>query len=135
MGSQDGSDRRRRLVWSDTDMDQIIGHLLRVGLMCAAAVVSIGAIIYLIRHGGETAAYRVFQGEPIKYRSITGILGEMERFRGRGFILAGILVLMSTPVARVAFSVIAFLRKKDTVYVLVTAFVLAILLFSLLRSG
>jgi uncharacterized membrane protein len=135
MGSRDGSERRRRPVWSDTDMDRIIGNLLRTGLAGAAALVLVGAVIYFARHGGETAAYHIFQGEPAEYRQIRGIFGQLERFRGRGFILAGLLVLMATPVARVAFSLIAFLRRKDVVYSLVTGLVLAILLFSLLRSG
>jgi len=135
MGSPTGSEHRRRFAWSDLDMDRIIGTLLRAGVTAAAAVVFVGTVIYLARHGGETAAYHVFRGEPPEYRGIRGILGEMGRIRGRGFILAGLLVLMATPVARVAFSVIAFLRQRDYVYVLVTLFVLGILLFSLLRSG
>jgi len=116
-------------------MDRIISVLLRAGLTAAAAVVLVGAIIYLVRHGGETAAYHVFRGEPPQYRKVLGIFGEMERFRGRGFILAGLLILMATPIARVAFSVAAFFRQRDYVYVFVTLFVLAVLLFSLFRVG
>jgi uncharacterized membrane protein len=116
-------------------MDRIIGGLLRVGLTCAAAVVLFGAVIYLARHGGETAAFHVFRGEPREYKRIPSIIQEAGRMSGRGFILAGLLILMATPILRVAFSVIAFLRQGDRVYVLATVLVLALLLFSLLRSG
>ncbi len=136
MDSPTGSDRRRlRSFWTDADMDRIISFLLRAGLAAAAAIVLVGAVIYLARHGGETADYRVFQGEPPQYRQVAGIFREMEQLRGRGFILAGLLVLMGTPVLRVAFSVVAFFRQRDYIYVFVTLFVLAVLLFSLLRSG
>jgi uncharacterized membrane protein len=43
----------------------------------------------------------------------------------------GILILIATPVARVAFSVFAFAEERDRMYVIVTLIVLALLLFSL----
>ncbi len=135
MESPTGFRRRLRSFWTDADMDRIISVLLRTGLAAAAAIVLVGAVIYLARHGGETAGYHVFRGEPPQYRKVGGIFGLMGQLRGRGFILAGLLVLMATPVARVAFSVVAFFRQRDYVYVFITLFVLAVLLFSLLRSG
>jgi uncharacterized membrane protein len=46
-------------------------------------------------------------------------------------IQLGILILIATPVARVAFSVFAFAEERDWMYVVVTLIVLALLLFSL----
>jgi uncharacterized membrane protein len=46
-------------------------------------------------------------------------------------ILLGLLLLVATPIARVALSLVAFMRQRDRRYVLITAIVLAILLFSL----
>ena len=52
--------------------------------------------------------------------------------RGRGLIQLGLLVLIATPVARVAFSVYAFLRQRDVrLYVGVTLVVLSLLVYSL----
>jgi uncharacterized membrane protein len=51
--------------------------------------------------------------------------------RGRGLIQLGVLLLIATPVARVAVSLVAFLRQRDRTYALVTAFVLLVLLASL----
>ncbi|HBZ00602.1 MAG TPA: DUF1634 domain-containing protein, partial [candidate division Zixibacteria bacterium] len=42
----------------------------------------------------------------------------------------GILILIATPIARVAFSIYAFARQRDIVYIIITIFVLAALLFS-----
>jgi uncharacterized membrane protein len=50
---------------------------------------------------------------------------------GRGLIQLGLLFLIATPVARVAFSVAAFALEKDTLYVAVTLVVLTLLLLSL----
>jgi uncharacterized membrane protein len=45
------------------------------------------------------------------------------------------LVLIATPVARVAFSAAAFALERDWLYVGVATLVLMILLYSLLGSG
>jgi uncharacterized membrane protein len=50
---------------------------------------------------------------------------------GRGLIPLGLLLLIATPVARVAFSVVAFARQRDATYVAITFTVLALLLYSL----
>jgi uncharacterized membrane protein len=44
----------------------------------------------------------------------------------------GLVLLIATPVARVAFSVVAFFLQRDRAYVAITSIVLAVLLFSLL---
>ena len=47
----------------------------------------------------------------------------------------GMLMLIATPISRVAASVILFLRERDTLYVGVTLLVLGMLLFALLVVG
>ena len=56
-------------------------------------------------------------------------------FSGRGIIQFGLLLLIATPVMRVAFTVISFMIQRDRVYVGVTLIVLAVLLFSLTGGG
>jgi uncharacterized membrane protein len=51
---------------------------------------------------------------------------------GRGLIQLGLLILIATPIARVAFSVVAFLYQRDWTYVVVTLIVLGLLVYSLL---
>jgi hypothetical protein len=53
------------------------------------------------------------------------------RLGGRGLTQFGLLLLIATPVARVAFSVAGFFRERDYVYVGLTLVVLAVLLHSL----
>ena len=118
-------------VWTDQKIEDIIGNLLRVGVGTAAAVVFVGAAIYLVRHGTGHANYRVFHGQPSDLRSLRGIIQAALSLRARGIMQLGLVLLIATPVARVAFSVVAFAIEGDRMYVVFTLIVLAILSFSL----
>lgn len=117
--------------WTDARLDQLIGNLLRAGVLVAAAVVLAGGIVYLIHHGAALPAYQIFRGEPSNLRSVVGIAAGALAGRGRGLIQLGLLLLIATPVARVAFSVIGFALQRDRKYVFVTLIVLGALLYSL----
>ncbi len=121
--------------WRDRRIEIILGNLLRAGVLFSAAVVLCGACIYLFRHAHEPADYRVFRGEPSEFRTIPGVIQSVINGRGRGLIQLGLLLLIATPIARVAFSVAGFAIERDRLYVVFTLIVLAILLYSLLGSG
>ena len=116
-------------------MDEIMGRLLRAGVILSAVFVLAGGAVYLARHPEPVTDYRVFQGEPEELRTISGIFHEALAFRGRGLIQLGLLILIATPIARVAFSVVAFLYQRDWTYVVVTLIVLGLLVYSLLGGG
>jgi uncharacterized membrane protein len=126
---------RQRNVLSDQMVEEIIGELLRAGVIIAASVVSLGGIVYLVRHGAEKPNYRMFLGEPADLRGVSGIMAEARSFSGRGIIQLGVLLLVATPVARVIFSVAAFALQRDRAYVVITLIVLAALGYSLLGAG
>ena len=123
------------LAQTDKRMDELLGLLLRSGVLLAAAIVFAGGVIYLGRHPVAANNYHVFQGEPKSLRTISGILSEAIAFKGRGLIQFGLLVLIATPIARVTFSVLAFCFQRDWKYVFFTMVVLALLLCSLIRGG
>jgi len=117
---------------SDQQVERMIGALLRAGLIAAAAMVLLGAVVYLARHGGEQLDYRVFRGEPADLRSISGIAHRALEWRGTGLIQLGLLILLATPVARVALSLVFFALQRDRLYVAVTVVVLGVLLYSVI---
>jgi uncharacterized membrane protein len=121
--------------WTERELELLLGRLLQVGVAISAAVVLAGGAVYLVRHGGARPHYGRFVGEPAELRSVTGILDAVAARRGRAIIQLGLLLLIATPVARVAFSLVAFLRERDRAYVLITSFVLALLLVSLAGLG
>jgi uncharacterized membrane protein len=121
--------------WRDRRLEIVLGNLLRAGVLFSAAIVLAGACVYLYRHAHERANYRVFVGEPSDFRTIPGVVHSVINGRGRGLIQLGLLFLIATPIARVAFSVVGFAIERDRMYVVFTVIVLAILLYSLLGSG
>jgi uncharacterized membrane protein len=81
------------------DPDIAISWLLRTGVLLSAALIMVGMITHLAGANG------------------------------RMIIMAGLLVLIATPVARVVFSIFIFMREADRLYVAITSAVLLILLF------
>ncbi len=125
---------KQKNAWSDQRVEEIIGDLLRTGVIIAASTVLLGGIVYLARHGSEAPNYRVFVGEPADLRGVFGIIADTRAFSGRGVIQLGLLLLVATPVTRVIFSVAAFALQRDRTYVVITLIVLAVLGYSLFGS-
>ena len=122
--------------WTDQKLEVVIANLLRAGVTFAAALVLTGGLVFVIRHGLAPANYSVFAGRPADLRHWVDILRAAVSLRGRGIIQLGLLFLIATPVARVAFAAFAFAMERDWLYVGVSAVVLVVLLYSLLaRHG
>jgi len=68
---------------------------------------------------------------PVTLSSIASGLASLDP---PSIIQLGFLVLLATPVARVALSLLLFAAEKDTRFVYLTGAVLAILLFSILAT-
>lgn len=120
---------------SDAAIERMVSVVLRTGVLVSACVVLAGGVYYLVRHGSEMADYRTFRGVP----GIDRMPGEIVRgafeLRGRSIIQAGILILIATPIARVALSLVGFALEGDRKYVAITAIVLAVLLYSLVSGA
>jgi uncharacterized membrane protein len=113
-------------------IENSMGNLLRVGVLSAAAVVLLGGIYYLIAHGLEQPDYHTFNSEPSDLKGFAGIFRNVLAFSPRGVIQFGLLLLIATPLARVLFALIAFLREGDRKFVGITLLVLAFLLYGFL---
>ena len=128
MTAPDSSDARRPI----RACSSVVGNLLRFGVLLAAAVVLAGGIAYLARHGAAIPDYRVFRGQPANLRSLGGIVRSALALDERGVVQLGLVLLIATPIARVAIAGVAFVFERDRTYVLVALLVLALLLRSLL---
>jgi uncharacterized membrane protein len=117
---------------TDAQVQRAVGGLLRGGVLLAASVVLVGGILFLARHGGARPDYRVFHGEPLDLRGLAGTMRDVVALRGRGIVQLGVLLLIATPVARVALTAVAFAFERDRIYVVVALIVLGLLLLSLL---
>jgi uncharacterized membrane protein len=119
-------------------IELLIARLYRWGVALSFAIVVVGvALLLLTRQSGYPQAgfddissilqYRVNPNFPNSLSDVfTGVL-VLKPF---AIISLGLLVLIALPVLRVALTVAAFARQRDWVYLMITAFVLAMLLLS-----
>ncbi|MCU0535488.1 MAG: DUF1634 domain-containing protein [Hydrococcus sp. Prado102] len=119
---------------SDRILEQLLSNLLKYGVFLASAIVLIGGILYLIRHGGEPADYQFFQGEPAEFCSPIGVVRAVLSGSRRGLIQLGLLLLVATPMVRVVVSLLAFCWRRDFLYAMLTLLVLAGLIYSTLGA-
>ena len=117
--------------WSDYEVEQLIGRLLQIGVLVAALVALGGGIWLLSQHGSDIVDYRVFRGEPTMLSSLSGIVRGVAALDSRAIVQAGLVLLILTPVARVALTLVAFIIQRDRTYIVVTAIVLVLLLYGL----
>lgn len=122
------------MKWSDEQAQQVIGNLLRIGVIAAASIVLAGGVLYLVRHGGEPAQTKSFRGEPADLTTPAGVLSDVLAFKARGIIQLGLLATIAVPILRVLFSIGSFALERDWLYVAITSVVFAILCATLVYS-
>jgi len=120
---------------TDQSLERGVSVLLMTGVMIAGAVTLAGGAMFLLRHWGDHVEYQHFHSQPRIDRILPEILKGAISLRARSVIQLGMLLLIATPVARVAFSLYGFALERDRVFVAVTALVLAILLYSLISGA
>ncbi len=121
-------------IKQDKNLEIIMSKLLRIGVFLAVSFVLFGGIFFLIHHGTSLPSYKTFKGEPSDLKNIPGIFNDMFTFSTGSIIQFGLILLIATPVARVIFSVVAFLYEKDYLYTVFTLIVLTVLLYSFFAS-
>src|SRR5690242_907113 len=88
--------------WTDDDVEHLIGTWLRIGTLVAAAVTVLGGVLFLAHHSSARADYHTFTSEPAQLRHLTDIVIGAFHLESRAVIQLGILLLIATPVVRVA---------------------------------
>lgn len=120
---------------SDHAVQQAIGTVLRLGVLIAAGVTLVGGLLLLAQHGGNPAAFGTFRGEPPLLKTLAGIVRGAASLDGTALAQLGLVLLIATPVARVALTLVAFAFQRDRAYVIITAIVLALLVYGLVFGG
>ncbi|AYL98119.1 DUF1634 domain-containing protein [Mucilaginibacter celer] len=116
---------------ADRDIELLVGRLLRSGVITASCIVLIGGIYLLLQNGSSAMpSYHHFGGENASYTTFQGILSSAWHLNAKGIVQLGIVVLIATPVLRIALSLFGFALEKDWLYVIITTIVLAVMLLS-----
>jgi uncharacterized membrane protein len=121
-------------IQMDAQLEQLLSRVLGVGVFLAAIMVSFGGVLYLLRYGMDTLHSDIFQLESENLQTLSGTARNTSLLQQCSLIQFGLLILLMTPILRVAFSAYAFAKQGDRIYLVITSTVLAILLFSLFNS-
>ncbi len=133
-GSHQGSDPSERRQEPEPSpynwATALIGWVLQGGVLISAAVMLVGIALLPTRPGGlSPERLLVF---PFTWSQL---ISDLAGFHPQGIITLGLLLLIATPVLRVAVSIVTFVVEHDRTYVVITCLVLAILLFSIFGVG
>ena len=120
---------------SDHAVEQLVGRVLQVGVLVAAVTVLAGAALLFARGGTTPDAFRVFRPETSALRTVSGIVRGARALDGGAVVQLGLVLLVATPVTRVALTLVAFLLQRDRLYVVLTTVVLGLLLYGLVHGG
>ncbi len=118
-------------------MADLISLLLLSGVSLAAIVLAVGlALVMLTGQTGYHEAVSVSlvlspEGASAYPRTVGGIVQGAMALKPFAVIELGALLLIATPVVRVAASVVLFLLERDYLYTVITLVVLALLLVSI----
>lgn len=117
-------------------MESLVRRVLQVGLLASMVLVLIGMLLFGAVHpffftSSESLPALVESGAKFPH-TLGDVASAASHFSAEGIIAAGLLVLITTPVVRVALSVVGFSLQRDWVYVGLTALVLLVLLGSFL---
>ncbi len=128
-----------------TRMELMVSYVLRGGVLLSSAIIALGILLlaitrntgyaqFLPHHLPDILAYHP-AGGPGVFPTALGAVGTgVWAGKSYAIIVVGILLLIATPVVRVALSVLFFLGQEDWLYVGITLFVLAVLLGSMVMG-
>jgi len=128
-----------------SQMELAISYVLRGGVLLSAGVILVGILLFAVTRGTGYArllphhlqdllTYHAGNGPGFFPTRPAAVL--MGSLAGKPFAIIGlgIMLLIATPVMRVALSAFFFLAQRDWLYVAITLFVLAVLGLSLLSG-
>jgi uncharacterized membrane protein len=126
----------RQLAAEQQGMADVIAGLLIVGVVTSAVLMAAGLLLLAVTGrsgypgelGLDALVNRTSEAFP---RTIGDIVSGVRDLRPFALIELGVIVLIATPVVRVAASVLLFWHERDRLYAGITLIVLALLLVSI----
>ena len=118
----------------DHAVELIISTILRAGVIISLVVVVSGLLLSFFHHHeylhSRPSLQRLTTPGRAVPRTVGQVISGMRHLRGEAIIMAGLVLLIATPVLRVAVSIFAFIYEKDKAFVVLTSVVLGLLILS-----
>lgn len=128
----DAVERRREERVRQVEL--LISNLLRIGVFTSLTVVVAGTILSFTHHPTYVSSSheleRLTRPGAASPHSVRDVVAGVKQFHGQDITMVGLLLLIATPVMRVAVSIFAFLYEGDRTYVAITSLVLCLLILS-----
>lgn len=118
-------------------IELLISRLLLVGVWASLVLLAVGTLLCFVRSGDYGSGggspvdlHRLIAGPRFIPPSPGSVIRGWFRLDGAALIVTGLVLLIATPVLRVAVSIGAFAAVRDRRYVIITSVVFALLLLS-----
>jgi uncharacterized membrane protein len=115
-------------------VELLISAILRIGVVSSLSIVLFGTIVSFVHHPdyrSSSSDLQTLTADGAKFpHNIAAIITGVKDFRGQSIVLVGLLLLIATPVVRVAISILTFVHQKDWIFVTITSTVLLLLILS-----
>jgi uncharacterized membrane protein len=117
-------------TFTDVDLNRSVGNLLRLGVVLAVTTSIIG-FVKLFLEGFKMPRKYTMLNMGTSSEKVWGHFWEtLCKGEGMAIIQLGILMLIFTPLMRIIFALIGYLKEKDYTYVIISSIVLAIMAIS-----
>jgi uncharacterized membrane protein len=130
--SRPDQDPQQNVRGSRTDL--IIIGVLRTGVITSLLVILAGTLLTFLHHreyvSSSSELERLTRPGAAVPQTLHEVGSGILTLRGQSIVAAGLLLLILTPVVRVAASIFVFVAQRDRTYVLITTGVLTLLLLS-----
>ena len=116
-------------------IDLILSTLLRTGVVVSILIIILGTGLSFVHHpnylhsAADDLKRLTNPGEACP-RTLPDIITGLRAGRGQALVAVGLILLIATPIMRVAVSIGVFLYQRDHIFVIITTVVLLLLLLS-----
>jgi len=108
-------------------IDTAVSTLLRTGVLLSVGIIAIGMAVTFVHHPDYFSAHPPGTHFP---NTVSEVIAGVLRGDGQAIMTAGLLLLIATPVARVALSIVTFIIEGDRLYAAITTAVFVILMIA-----
>lgn len=115
-------------------MENVVSAVLRTGVLASLLCIVIGTCISFVHHpeyfSSPVELQRLTRPGAAFPRTPSDIFSGVRKLQGQAIVIIGLILLIATPVMRVAVSILIFRYQGDRIFTLITAIVLCLLLVS-----